>query len=264
MTPLRYLGLLGVQVRVSVATAMQYRVDFLGAGVMSLYWLGWNLLPLTILYASRESVAGWTVNDALIVMAWFIILRGLLEGLVNPSLVDMVERIRTGSFDYVLLKPADAQFLVSTSRFAPWRIVDVLGGIGLAVYAFVQIGRPPGVIDLAAGLLLLASGAMVMYALWIVMVSASFWVVRLDNLAYLLSAVFDTARWPVQVFRGFWRFLFTFILPLALMTTFPARAILGRLDGTTTLACLAAAVGLGLVARLVWRAAIRNYTSASS
>jgi ABC-2 type transport system permease protein len=264
MTPLRYVGLLGAQLRVSMVTAMQYRADFLGAGAMSLYWLGWNLLPLLILYADRTAVAGWTANEALIVMAWFIVLRGLLEGLVNPSLVDIVERIRTGSFDYVLLKPADAQFLVSTSRFAPWRVVDVLGGIGLAVYAFVQIGHPPRAIDLAAGVLLLAAGAMVMYSLWIVMVSASFWVVRLDNLAYLMSAVFDTARWPVQVFRGFWRFLFTFILPLALMTTFPARAILGKLPGTTTLVCLAAAAGLGIVARLVWRAAIRNYTSASS
>jgi len=261
---IRYLRLIRTQLRVSVATAMQYRADFLVEGVMSLYWLGWNLLPLFILYADRETVAGWDRASALVVIAWFIVLRGLLEGLVNPSLVDVVERIRTGSFDYMLLKPADTQFLVSTSRFSPWRIVDVLGGFALVVYAFVQLGRAPTVGDVAAGLILLGAGALVMYSLWIMIASASFWVVRLDNLTFLLSAVFDTARWPVQVFRGAWRFLFTFVLPLALMTTYPAKAILGDIGLRTALACIAGAAALTLVSRLVWRAAIRNYTSASS
>ena len=46
----RYLRLLGVQLRASLATSMQYRVDFLIEGAMSIWWLGWNLVPLLILY----------------------------------------------------------------------------------------------------------------------------------------------------------------------------------------------------------------------
>ncbi|HTJ44348.1 MAG TPA: ABC-2 family transporter protein [Kofleriaceae bacterium] len=261
---IRYLRLFGVQVRASLQTVMQYRADFFVQGAMSLYWLGWNLLPLFILYEDRTAVAGWDFPSALVVIAWFVILRGILEGAINPSLVDVVDKIRTGSFDYLLLKPADSQFLVSTARFDPWRIVDVLGGVALLVYAFVQLGRWPTVADVAAGSLLLASGVIVMYALWIGIVAASFWVIRLDNLTYLLDAVFDTARWPAQIFKGAWRIIFTFILPLALMTTYPAMAILGRIELTTAIACVAASLGLAIGARLLWIGAVRNYTSASS
>ena len=67
---------------------------------------------------------------------------------------------------------------------------------------------------------------------------------RLDNLMYLLGAIFDTARWPVQVFRGVWRFVFTFVIPVAVMTTFPAMALLGTLDGTTALATVGGALAL--------------------
>jgi ABC-2 type transport system permease protein len=260
----RYLHLFGVQLRASLATTMQYRTDFLVQGAMSIYWLGWNLLPLLILYTDRDAVAGWDLPSALVVIAWFVILRGLLEGAINPSLIDVVERIRSGSFDYVLLKPADSQFLVSTARFDPWRVVDIAGGVGILVYAFVKLGRAPGPGDIAAGLLLLAAGVLVMYALWIGIVAASFWVIRLDNLTFLLDAIFDTARWPVQVFKGAWRILFTFILPLALMTTYPAMAILGRIALTTALGCVAGAIALAFGARLLWLGAIRNYTSASS
>lgn len=262
--PARYLRLFAAQARVSTMTAMQYRADFLVEGLMTVYWLAWNLLPLVVLYADRGTVARWDYPSALVVIAYFIVLRAILEGAITPSLVDTVERIRTGSFDYVLLKPADPQFLVSCARLSPWRVVDLCGGVGLAVYAFVRLGRAPSAADVAAGVVLLVAGAAVMYSLWIVAAAASFWVVRLDNLTYLLGAVFDTARWPVQVFRGAWRIVFTFVLPLALMTTYPAMALLSRIDLATGAACVAGAIALVALSRGLWKIAIRSYTSASS
>ena len=261
---IRYLRLAVVQARISVAAAMAYRADFLLEGVMAIAWMGLTLLPLFVLYDGRRSVAGWDRSSALIVIAYFMGLRGILEGIVSPSLVDLVEKIRSGAFDYVLLKPVDAQAIVSASRFEPWKIFDLVGGVGLACYAFYLRGEVPAPQHVALGIVLFACGALAMYSLWIVCAAASFWVVRLDNLTYLLGAIFDTARWPVHVFRGLWNFVFTFIIPVALMTTYPAMALLGRLDTRTTLAVIGGCLALLVLSRLVWRSAIRNYTSASS
>ena len=259
-----YGRLFAVQARASIVTSMQYRADFLVQGAMSLYWLGWNVFPLLVLYDERASVAGWTFGGALVVMAWFVILRGLMEGAVNPSLSAVIEQIRSGAFDYTLLRPADAQFLVSTARFAPWRALDVLGGLGLLLYALHRVGHTPSPAQLGASLLLLGAGFTVMYSLWIMIVATAFWVVRMDNLIYLLSSIFDAARWPAQVFRGAWRIVFTFVIPLAVMTTYPAMALLGHLTLRTGAACLAGALAMTALSRLVWRLALRSYTSASS
>ena len=155
-------------------------------------------------------------------IAYFIGVRAVLEGMISPSLVDLVEQIRSGAFDYVLLKPVDAQVMVSASRYEPWKMFDLLGAIALVdlrVRRSAARARAPA--DLALGVVLFVAGVLAMYALWIVCAAASFWVVRLDNLMYLLGAIFDTARWPVQVFRGAWRFVFTFVIPVAVMTTYP-------------------------------------------
>ncbi|MBI4952136.1 MAG: ABC-2 family transporter protein [Myxococcales bacterium] len=260
----RYFRLLGVQLRMSVASAMAYRADFLVEGAMSAAWMAVALLPLFVLYGERDTVAGWDAPSALVVLAYFMGVRAVIEGVVNPSLVELVDRIRTGAFDYVLLKPVDAQLLVSGSRYEPWKVLDLLGAVGVAVYAFVLRGHGPEPGHLLVGLALFATGVAAMYALWILCAAASFWVVRLDNLTYLLSAIFDTARWPVQVFRGAWRIVFTFVIPVAVMTTYPAMALLGALDAGTALASAGGAVALLVLSRLVWRAAIRSYTSASS
>jgi len=260
----RYLHLFGVQLRLSASAGMAYRSDFLLEGVMSLAWLALTLLPLFVLYQDRSTVAGWTAPEALIVVSYFLGVRGVLEGVVSPSFVDLVERIRSGAFDYVLLKPIDAQALISASRFEPWKAFDLVGALAVCIYAFVQRGQPPAPADVALGIVLFVGGVVAMYSLWIVCAAASFWVVRLDNLTFLLGAIFDTARWPVQVFPAAWRFLFTFVLPLALMTTFPAMALLGRLDGGTALAAIGGAVVLFAGSRAFWKFAIRSYTSASS
>jgi ABC-2 type transport system permease protein len=260
----RYLRLFALQFRISAASAMAYRANFFIEGVMSVAWMALTLLPLIVVYNGRENVAGWDRPSALIVMGYFLAVRAVLEGTITPSLVDLVERIRSGSFDYVLLKPVDAQAMVSASRYEPWKIFDLLGAIAIFVYAFIELGAPPSPGDLLLGIALFGSGVLATYALWILCAAASFWVVRLDNLMYLLAAIFDTARWPIQVFPGAWRFVFTYVIPIAIMTTYPAKALLGNLDAETALATMGGSVVLLIVSRVVWRTAIASYTSASS
>ena len=95
-------------------------------------------------------------------------------------------------------------------------------------------------------------------------VSAAFWVVKVDNLSYLFGSLFDAGRWPIAVFRGVLWFAFTFVFPLALMTSYPAMALLGRLSLATALAGALGGLAFASLARLIWRRALAFYTSASS
>lgn len=88
--------------------------------------------------------------------------------------------------------------------------------------------------------------------------------VRVDNLSYLFGSLFDAGRWPIDVFRGALRVLFTVVFPLALMTTYPARALLGQLDVPHAAAVGAGGLLFAAAARFAWTRAIRFYTSASS
>ncbi|HEY2903006.1 MAG TPA: ABC-2 family transporter protein [Polyangia bacterium] len=260
----RYGRLLRVQVRIAVIGAMQYRADFLVRGGISLLWTGVTLIPVLVVYGSRKSVAGWSFPEALVVVGWFTLLKAVLEGAISPSLTAVVEHVRKGTLDFVLLKPADAQFLVSTASFEPWRATDLLSALGIFVYAFRQLHRWPSLGSVALALLFLAVGVLLLYAIWILVVSASFWVVKVDNLSYLLGSLFDVARWPISVFEGALRVIFTFVFPVAIMTTFPSLALLGKLTLADAAWALAGAVVFVGVARQIWIRALGHYTSASS
>jgi ABC-2 type transport system permease protein len=258
----RYTRLLRIQLRTSVLLAMQYRLDFIIDAVMGLFWSASALVPLLVLFSQRKSVAGWTWPEALIVVAWFTLLKGVLDGAIQPALINVVEHIRKGTLDFLLLKPVDAQFMVSTSRFEIWKGTDVVGGLALLVYALRTLGRWPSVFGALTAVMLLAGAVLILYSIWILVVSLAFYVVKVDNLSYLFGSIYDAARWPSSIFRGFLALVFTFVIPLALMTTYPALALLGKLAPARAIAALGGAVVFAWVARVVWTRAIGHYTSA--
>jgi len=260
----RYLRLLAVQLRASTLTLLQYRLDFVTEGLLEIFWAVTALIPLFVIFGERHAVAGWSFGEALLVTGWFTLLQAILEGAINPSLASVVDHIRRGTLDFVLLKPADAQFLVSTARFQPWRATNLLTAAAIFGFAFHRLGRAPSLAGVGAALLLLCSSTVLLYSLWILSVSAAFYVVKVDNLTHLFSSIFDAARWPSSIFRGLLAFLFTFVIPLALMTTYPALALLGQLSGLALVAALVGSATFAMLSRLLWLRALAKYTSASS
>ncbi|MGQ0504562.1 MAG: ABC transporter permease [Myxococcaceae bacterium] len=260
----RYFRLFAVQLRASALLSLQYRYDFLIDGFIELLWASTAFIPLFVVFQGREQLEGWTFAEALLVSGWFVMLQGVLEGAINPSLTSVVEHIRQGTLDFVLLKPADAQFLVSTARFQPWKGMNVLTAIGIFIFSFAKQGRAPSTFGLLQSGLLFFTSTLLLYSLWILTVSAAFYVVKVDNLTYFFGAIFDAARWPATLFRGALRFIFTFVIPLALMTTFPAQAMLGRLGAQSLGLALVGAFAFAGISRFVWTRSIGKYTSASS
>ncbi|MET0387619.1 MAG: ABC-2 family transporter protein [Polyangiales bacterium] len=260
----RYIELLTVQVRASLLLALQYRLDFFMQGALALFWSATALVPLYALFTIRDGVAGWTGNEMLIVVGFFTAHKGVLASVIQPSLTQAVEHIRKGTLDFLLLKPADAQFMISTSKLEPAHAMDVLAGFVIIGWATVRAGFRPSLLDVALALALFLCGLTILYALWILVISLAFRVVKIDNMSYLFVSLFDAARWPSSVFRGALAFLFTYVIPLALMTTYPALAVLGRVRAHDVGVALAVALGLTLTSRFIWTRSIRYYTGASS
>ncbi len=259
---LRYARLLGIQLRTSVLLSMQYRLEFFVDALMSVFWTASALVPLLVLFDARTTVVGWTWPEALLVVAAFTTLKGVLDGALSPSLGSVVEHVRKGTLDFLLLKPVDAQFMVSTSKIAPWKASDVWLGLGLFGWAFHASGHLPTPGGVALAGCLLAAAVAILYSISILVISLAFFVVKVDNLIYLFVSLFDAARWPASIFRGALAFVFTFVVPLSVMTTFPALALLGRLTTTQAVTSLVGAALFSLAARVVWLRALAHYTSA--
>lgn len=256
------LGAIGGLLRAAFMVAMQYRASFLAELVMAVAGAGWTLVPLFVLFQQTPALSGWTWEQGILVVGFFTLMEGLLGALVEPNLGAVVQHVRMGTFDFLLLKPLDTQLYVSLHRVAPTRLPHAAVGLGLVAYGAAQAPPSPAA-WLAAGGLLLA-GLTLLHSLWTLVVCTSFWFVRVDNLSHLLRAVLDAGRWPIEFYRGIVRVVLTFIVPVGLMTTWPALALRGELSAQAGAIGVGVALGFALLARVAWVGALRHYSSASS
>ncbi len=248
----------------SILKELEYRVNFLTNAFMSVFWLVWGVLGATIFFAHRDEIGGWSFYQVLVVLGMFSIFTGVMEAFFRPNIMAMIEQVRDGKFDFVLVKPVNAQFYASFHSLTMWRLVDIFAGGALIVYALIQMQVTPTPFDLLAFFVLLVIALTLVYCFWLAMMTMAFWFVKVDNLAELFYSFYETARFPITVYGTWLRALLTFVIPIAFITTFPSAALIGQLEPVDIV------IGLGLAALLLfgsnrlWNFAIRSYASASS
>ncbi|MEN3262784.1 ABC-2 family transporter protein [Sodalis endosymbiont of Spalangia cameroni] len=258
------VNILRLSLVLSLKRAMQYRWEFITQGLLSLALALLQLVPLWLLFAERRTVAGWSFEPMLTLMGWYMMLYALVEGVIAPSLTAAVAGIRTGAFDYILLRPVDPLFLCSLADIRIWKIFDFLLGVGVAAYGWGHLPVPPSWGGIILAIVLALGGLTTAYALFVLAFSASFALISVQNLTNVLTALFGFARWPIHLFELPWRFVFRFVFPIAVMTSYPVMALMGQCHGPLALGALSVALVFFIAARWMWARALRRYRSASS
>ena len=249
--------------RLNVAEELQYRANFVASLLGTTFWIGTALLTLAVFFRHTTRLGDWDYWEVVVLLGVFNTLTGVIEAVLRPGIGRLAGEVKSGGLDLVLAKPVDAQGFVSFRRLDVWRLTDVVLGLTLAGYALHRLGRVPSVVQLAAFGLALAAAVVVVYALWVALMSLAFWFVSVENLSVLFDAVYEGARYPVSAYPGALRFVFVYLIPIAWTTTIPASALTGRLEpGFALVAAAVAGVAFALT-RLLWRTALKRYSGAS-
>ena len=113
---------------------------------------------------------------------------------------------------------------------------------------------------------LCATGILIHYSLMFMLSAISFWAVRAQGIVWGYYSLFNIARYPDAVFRGVFKIVFTYFIPVIIVANVPAKTLARALESPWSgLAQLAgAAVFVVLASRWFWHFAIRRYSSASS
>ena len=256
------LRLLAACWRINVAEELQYRGNFIASLLGTMFWMATALLTVALFFSHTTRLGGWGLWDVVVLLGVFNALTGVIETVLRPGIGQLADDVRTGALDLVLVRPVDAQLYTAVRRLDVWRITDIVLGFALAGYALVRIGRPVSAVTIVSFALTLAAAVAVVYAIWVALMSLAFWFVAVENLSVLFDGVYEAARYPVSAYPGALRFLFVYLIPVAWTTTIPASALTGRIGfGMALVATAVGALALGLT-RLLWRAAIKRYTSA--
>jgi len=237
------------------------------AFVNLLIYMGWFSLALfsvELIFGQATAVAGWTKDQIYILSGVFLVFLSLYRAVYHNSLTKFTQMVRTGKFDFWLLKPVSSRFLASVHRIDWVQMVRFIASIVILSILLHRYNVKPELFRWLAFLIVFASGYIALYSISFMMSTTVFWFINLFNLNDLWDEMVDLGNKPDAIYQGRLEPIFYFAVPVVLIAALPTQALLGILDPRWIAASPAIAFILYVASDKFWRFAISRYTSASS
>lgn len=252
-----------------VRSSMTYRTSFAVTVLGNLLVTGLDFATILLMFSQVDTLGGWSLPEIAFLYGLSATAFGIAD-LVLGSMDVLGGRIRDGSFDILLVRPAPVLAQVGADRFALRRLGRITQAVAVLGYALVAVDVDWSVAKVLLVPVMVVSGAAIFCALFVA--GAAFQFVAQDAAEVQNAFTYGGTtllQYPPTVFgkdlvRGV-----TFLLPLAFVNWVPASYVLGRpypleLPQWTAFAPPLVAAGCCALAGLAWRAGLRSYRSTGS
>ena len=257
--------------RNSLVREMTFRSNFIITLITRVFWFTSQLVLFEIIFQNVSSIGDWSRAEYFAFMATSMLINALIETFFMPNCANFSELIRSGKLDFVLVKPIDAQFLVSFEKVNLPNLNQALLALCLLGYSLSNLPQPVTLVNGFFYILLVLMGVIFFYSLMLVMASTSVWFGRNQGLYDFWFYVTVFARYPMDVYSGsplgeIVRFLFVYIIPILLVVTVPARTLVDKALNPSWLMLITPVLTILslFVARGIFFWSLKKYQSASS
>jgi ABC-2 type transport system permease protein len=253
-------------IRNSLIREMNFKANFILWMVVELLWFVGQIVFLEVLFAHTDRIGDWTKWECVLLVGTHQLTSQIFQAFFYVNLAELPDLIRTGRLDLFLLLPVDAQFAVSTRKFGMDNVVNALVGVAIVGFSLFQLGIAPAPLHLLLYVIAIGFGVSVHYAVMFFLATLAFWIVRAQGLIYGYYNVFNIARYPDVVFRGIFRAIFSYLIPVIIVANVPSRMLARVFESPWPglVQLVGAAIFIVLATRVFWLFALRRYSSASS
>jgi len=230
--------------------------------------IGFFLFFLYSIFKHTDALAGYSLPEVALFFLTFNIV-DILAQLFFRGIYGIRSLIREGDFDYFLIQPANVLFRVAFQTVDFLDVVTILPVLAITFYVLRIIGGPGAaqVIPLTHWILyglLILNGLLIAFAIHIAVASLAVMTQELENTIWIYRDLMTLGRFPSDIYDAPMRAILTFIVPVAVMVSFPAKAFLGKLGPWWLLHAFFMAMTAMALSLYFWQFATRRYTSVSS
>jgi len=217
------------------------------------------IISLLIVLGKNKEIAGFSTQQIITFFLIFNVL-DILGQLFFRGIYWFRQRVVTGGFDLILVKPVSPIFQVLTSR------TDLLDMPLLVVIVWMLIRQNLNISlsNFLLFILIVFCGLILITAIHVMVASIGVITTEVDHAIWIYRDLSLLARVPVDIYVGGLRAFLTFILPIAIIFTFPAKALMGILSWQWVVYSMFFALAFLFLSLKFWNFALTKYSSASS
>ncbi len=260
----RYLKLLAAFFSNSLTRDMEFKANFFGLLFVDFIYYGSYLLFFTIIFSYVDSLLEFTKPDVMVFLVITFLMDTVYMFAFAGNLGKLNRMIVHGDLDFVLLKPVNSQFFISFRYFNSYAVVSVVILSVLLWTTCVNTGREIQFLNVLIFLISFGLGLGIFFSVDFIIASLAFWFKNFNVGGWLSHEILKFSYRPDTIYAGLLRKTLFSIVPMALVSSVPARMLLYPPNFDYFLIQLVVSVLFLTLARNVWVKGLRLYDSASS
>lgn len=219
-----------------------------------------------LLFDRFGAIGRWSAPHIVMIYSLAVSSFGLAESLCRGFDSFPWNMLRTGDFDRLLLRPMRLTVQVAGSVFHLHRLMRVITGLMLLMWAWQRLQIPFTFLNALILLMALTGGTILYMGVFIFSSGIAFYTIRaLDWIFIFTNASYQVTRVPADYLAPVLKHIFTFFMPMLVISYYPTAVLCGYIT-EGYLAFLSVPAGLlffGL-SLIIWRVGVRHYTSTGS
>lgn len=220
-------------------------------------------IGLIFLFSRFGSIGVWSVERILLVYALAVTSFGIAETFCRGFDYFPWRMIRSGDFDRVLLRPKSLIVQIAGSYFHIHRLSRVFCGICAIIWCLWKQGVALTVLNALIIIFAVIGGFLTYTGVFIMTSGIAFFTIQgLDWIYIFTNASYQVTRCPYDYLPKALKSLFTFFIPMLVISYFPASAACGWGESYLKgFLALPAGVVFLMFSIMIWNIGVRHYKS---
>lgn len=204
---------------------MSYRADFIISTVGMIFTNIAGFVSFWILFQNFPSINGWSYYEMLFLYGFSLVSLTPVQCLFDNNW-SLRHYVYSGDFIKYCFRPINLFFYFQSEVFDIKGLGQLAFGVGTLVYAWGKIGLACTPLMIVKTVIFLITASLVMIAVQNAAAATCFWITNSFYVLDLSMKFKDYARYPITIFNPLFKFIFTFIMPIAFIAYYPSLVIL--------------------------------------
>lgn len=204
---------------------MSYRADFVISTIGMIFTNIAGFAAFWILFQNFPSINGWSYYELLFLYGFSLLALTPVQCFFDNNW-NLRMSLYSGDFIKYYFRPVNLFFYFISEVFDIKGIGEFVFGIGTVVYAWHHLGVPLTFFNILLFICNWVFASLFMIALMNAAAATGFWLMGSTSVMILAFHFKDYAKYPITIFGPVFRFVFTFLIPIAFIAYYPCMPFL--------------------------------------
>lgn len=263
LTLKKYFSLYVAMFKASFIADLEYRANFFTRILTDIFWYAAQILTFEVIYQHTNKIGDWGLKEMRVFLGLLFVIDAFYMIIIHENLENLSEKVRKGDLDLLLAKPVNSQFMITLQKANTAILGNFIIGSSWLIYALSGL-EDFNYLRLLWLIILVPCSLAVIYTMRFMFSATAVIFTRSENLQFLWWQVYRLGMRPDSMYFPWLKFILLTIIPVGVIVSIPARALLNPPDLRYLLWPIVLAPILIYLSNRFWKFALKFYSSASS